>query len=72
MAGCGFGGWLAGMIVKGRGFGIIGDIIVGIVGAFLGNLILGTMLGTGLVGTILTALVGAVVLLLIIKLIKKV
>jgi len=65
-------GWLAGVIVKGRGFGIIGDIVVGILGAFLGNLLLGSTFGLGLLGTIITALIGAIILLVIIKLIKKV
>jgi uncharacterized membrane protein YeaQ/YmgE (transglycosylase-associated protein family) len=59
-------GWLAGMIVKGGGFGLLGDIVVGIVGAFIGGALL-TMLGVsiapGLVGVIATATLGAVALL---------
>ncbi len=59
-------GWLAGMIVKGGGFGLLGDIVVGIVGAFVGGALL-TMLGVsiapGLVGVIATATLGAVALL---------
>jgi len=66
-------GWLAGLIVKGFGFGLLGNILVGIVGAFLGGWLLG-MLGffpAGLVGEIITATIGAVVLLLIIRLIRR-
>lgn len=66
-------GWIAGQIMKGRGFGAIGNIIVGIIGAILGGFLLG-MVGiglTGLVGTLLKAVIGAVVLLFLIGLIKK-
>jgi uncharacterized membrane protein YeaQ/YmgE (transglycosylase-associated protein family) len=57
-------GWLAGVIVRGRGFGIIGDIVIGIVGAMLGGWMARVMgLSTGSsVGAFLMALVGAVVL----------
>jgi len=57
-------GWLAGLITRGRGFGIFGDIVVGIVGAMLGGWIAGVIgLSTGSsVGAFLLALAGAVVL----------
>ena len=57
-------GWLAGLIVRGRGFGIIGDIVIGVVGAMLGGWMAGVIgLSTGSsVGAFLMALVGAVVL----------
>lgn len=57
-------GWLAGLIVRGRGFGIIGDIVIGIVGAMLGGWMAGVIgISTGSsVGAFLLALVGAVVL----------
>lgn len=69
-------GWLAGLIVRGFGFGLIGNIIVGIIGAFLGSWLLGTLgvvilPGAALVNTILTATLGAVVLLLIIRVLKR-
>lgn len=57
-------GWLAGLIVRGRGFGILGDIVVGIVGAMLGGWIarvMGLYTGSSL-GAFLVALAGAVVL----------
>ena len=67
-------GWLAGVIVKGGGFGIFGDIVVGIVGAFAGGWLLprlGVELGVGLVSVIASATIGAVVLLLILRLIRR-
>ena len=68
----GLAGWLAGLVVQGTGFGILGDIIVGIVGAIIGGLILGVLFGTGTGGifwTFLTAFIGAVILILIVRLI---
>lgn len=67
-------GWLAGQIVKGHGFGLVGNIIVGIVGAFLaGWLLPGLGLGlAGIVGSIVYAAIGAIILLLLIGLIKRV
>jgi len=67
-------GWLAGVIVKGGGFGLVGDIAVGIVGAFVGGWLLprlGVHLGVGLVAIIASATIGAVVLLLILRLIRR-
>lgn len=67
-------GWLASAVVGG-GFGVVGDIVVGIVGAFLGGFIFrGLHIGTpfhGLASTIFVAFIGAVVLLLIIRLIRR-
>ena len=68
-------GVLAGMIVKGGGFGLFGDIIVGIVGAFVGGWLLprlGVHFGVGLVPVIATATIGAVVLLLVLRMIRRV
>lgn len=67
-------GWLAGLIVKGRGFGLVGNIIVGIVGAILGGYIFGWLGITtgGLAGAIIMATIGAIILLYIIRLIKKI
>ncbi|MFZ9310330.1 MAG: GlsB/YeaQ/YmgE family stress response membrane protein [Arenimonas sp.] len=66
-------GWLAGVIMKGGGFGLIGDIIVGILGSFLGGWLLpkvGLNFG-GEFGGFITAVIGAVILLFIVRLIKK-
>lgn len=66
-------GWLAGMIVKGGGFGLLGDIVVGIIGAFVGGWLLmqlGVTIGVGIVSVIATATIGAVALLLLLRLVR--
>lgn len=64
-------GWLAGTIMKGGGFGLVGNIIVGIVGSAIGGFLFGGMIGGGAIGSIITAVLGAIVLLFIIGLIKR-
>jgi len=67
-------GWLAGLLVKGGGFGLVGDLVVGVVGAFLGGFLfstLGVSAGGGLIGSIIVATIGAVVLLFIVRFIKR-
>ena len=67
-------GWLAGKVMSGGGFGVLMDILLGIVGAVLGGWIfgmLGVAPGLGLIGSILVAFVGACILLLLVRLIKK-
>lgn len=67
-------GLLAGMIVKGGGFGLFGDIVVGVVGAFFGGWLLprlGLHFGVGLVPVIVTATIGAVILLLAFRLVRR-
>jgi uncharacterized membrane protein YeaQ/YmgE (transglycosylase-associated protein family) len=67
-------GWLAGKVVRGTGFGIIGDIIVGIAGALIASLLfpkIGIHLGTGLVSEIIYSAIGAVILLLIVRLVRS-
>src|SRR3984885_14909910 len=66
-------GWLAGKVVRGTGFGLIGDLIVGIAGALVASLLfprLGIHLGTGLVSEIIYSAIGAVVLLLVVRLLR--
>jgi uncharacterized membrane protein YeaQ/YmgE (transglycosylase-associated protein family) len=66
-------GWLAGLIWKGGGFGILWNIIIGVAGSFLGGWLLG-LLGIsfhGIIGSIVAALVGALVLLAIVNLIRR-
>lgn len=67
-------GWLAGKIMKGGGFGLLGNVIIGIIGAFIGGFVFGLLGITagGIIGSIVMATVGAVLLLYIVKLIKKV
>lgn len=65
-------GWLAGVIVRGYGFGLIGNILVGIVGAWLGTWLFGVLgWGSGTGMTFVSALVGAIILLLVIGLFRK-
>jgi len=66
-------GWLAGRIVQGSGFGIVGDLIIGVLGAFFGTWLfaqMGIHFASGLVAAIVSATFGAVVLLLLIRLIR--
>jgi uncharacterized membrane protein YeaQ/YmgE (transglycosylase-associated protein family) len=66
-------GWLAGKIVQGTGFGIIGDILVGIAGALIAAWLfprLGIHLGTGLVSEIIYSAIGAIILLLVVRLLR--
>ncbi|MBN3723752.1 GlsB/YeaQ/YmgE family stress response membrane protein [Burkholderia sp. Ac-20379] len=67
-------GWLAGLLVKGGGFGLIVDIIVGIVGAIIGGWLaakLGIAVGSGFFASIIVAVIGAVILLFIIRLFRR-
>ncbi|MBP7736807.1 MAG: GlsB/YeaQ/YmgE family stress response membrane protein [Spirochaetes bacterium] len=66
-------GWLAGVIWKGGGFGLLWNIIIGVAGSFLGGWLfrfLGISFG-GIIGSIVAALVGALILLAIVNLIKR-
>jgi uncharacterized membrane protein YeaQ/YmgE (transglycosylase-associated protein family) len=67
-------GWLAGLLVKGKGFGIFGNIGVGIVGAVIGGHILGwagISFGRGFWPGVVTALIGALILLFVVNLFRK-
>ena len=68
-------GWLAGQLMKGGGFGIIGDIVVGVIGAFIGGWLWGVLklpsLGPWWLTAIITATVGACILLFLLRLIKR-
>jgi len=67
-------GWLAGVLMKGGGFGVIGDIVIGVVGALIGGFLfnaLGISMGGGMLGSIIVATIGAVVLIFILRLIKR-
>ena len=67
-------GWLGGLIMKGRGFGLLGNIVIGILGGFLGGFLFNALnisIGSGLVSAIVTSTIGAVVLLFAVGVIKK-
>ncbi|MER9305777.1 GlsB/YeaQ/YmgE family stress response membrane protein [Mesorhizobium sp. M0293] len=67
-------GWLAGLIVSGFGFGLIGNIIVGIVGAFIAGWLLpriGFSIGGGILAAIIHATIGAIILLVLVKVLKR-
>ncbi|MGG7056220.1 GlsB/YeaQ/YmgE family stress response membrane protein [Nitrosomonas sp. ANs5] len=61
-------GWLAGILMEGKGFGLVGNIIIGIAGAIAGGLLFGLL---GLIGSIVTAIVGAALLLFLAWVITK-
>jgi uncharacterized membrane protein YeaQ/YmgE (transglycosylase-associated protein family) len=68
-------GWLAGKVVRGAGFGLIGDLLVGIAGAFVAAWLfpkLGIHLGTGIIEEIIYSALGAIILLLVVRLIRGV
>jgi uncharacterized membrane protein YeaQ/YmgE (transglycosylase-associated protein family) len=66
-------GWLAGQLMKGGGYGLVGDLVIGVIGSFLGGWLFGALgIGAGgLIGSLITATVGAVLLLFLVRLIKK-
>jgi uncharacterized membrane protein YeaQ/YmgE (transglycosylase-associated protein family) len=68
-------GWLAGKVVRGGGFGLIGDLVVGILGAFIATWLFprfGVHIGTGIGEEIVYAMLGAIILLLVVRLIRRV
>ena len=66
-------GWLAGVIMKGGGYGVVGDIVVGVVGALIGGWLFTRMGGTsvGLLGAIVVATVGSIILIFLLRLVKR-
>ena len=70
-------GWLAGLLVQGTGFGLVGDIVVGILGALIAAFLFPALgltltLGGGILGAILLAFIGAVLLLVIVRVFKQI
>ena len=67
-------GWLAGIIMRGNGFGLLGDIVLGIVGAIIGGTVFNALniaTSTGIIGSIITATIGAIILVGILRVIKR-
>lgn len=68
-------GWLASVLVSGGGLGLVGDLAMGVLGAFLGGFLfqrLGISAGGGLLGSIIVATVGAIILILLLRLIRRI
>jgi uncharacterized membrane protein YeaQ/YmgE (transglycosylase-associated protein family) len=66
-------GWLAGKVTKGSGFGVLGDIVIGVIGAFIGGFLfrlVGFSAG-GTIGSVIVATIGAVILVLLMRAVKK-
>ncbi len=66
-------GWLAGKLTKGSGYGVLGDIVIGVVGAFIGGFLfrLVGISAYGTIGSVIVATIGAVVLVLAVRALKK-
>jgi len=63
-------GYLAGLVMKGKGFGFFWNLVVGVLGAIMGGMLLGSFFGNGFIGSLITAFLGAVLLLFIIRLFR--
>lgn len=67
-------GWIASSLMEGGGFGLFGDIIIGVIGAFIGGYVfrwLGISLGGSFIGDIIVAAIGAIILLFLVNLIRR-
>jgi uncharacterized membrane protein YeaQ/YmgE (transglycosylase-associated protein family) len=66
-------GWLAGKLMKGSGYGLLGDLVIGVIGSILGGWLLGSLgiFTVGLIGSLITATIGAVILLFLVRLLKR-
>ncbi len=70
----GIAGWLAGRLMRGGGFGVIGDIVLGVVGGLIGGWCAGALgihIGGGIIASLLTATAGAVLLIAVVRLIRR-
>jgi uncharacterized membrane protein YeaQ/YmgE (transglycosylase-associated protein family) len=67
-------GWLTGMVMRGRGFGLLGDLIIGLLGGLLGGWLFGFLgiVATSLVGQVIIAFLGGVVLVAIVRALRRV
>jgi len=68
-------GWIAGQIMKGSGFGLVGDLIIGVIGAFIGGWLWGVLglpsIGPWWLTAIVSAVIGALILLALLRLVKR-
>ena len=68
-------GGIAGLLMRGKGYGCLLNIVIGIIGAYIGNWLLpemGIYIGHGIIGTLVTAVIGAIVFLFVVNLLKKI
>ncbi len=69
---CVLAGWATGQIMKGGGYGLLVDLLLGLVGGFIGGLLLGGLVGSsGLVGIFIVRLIGAILLVAVVRLIRR-
>jgi uncharacterized membrane protein YeaQ/YmgE (transglycosylase-associated protein family) len=68
---CVLAGWVTGLLMKGAGYGLIGDLLLGLVGGWFGGFLFGRFLGGGLLGEIIVRVAGAVILVALVRLLKK-
>ncbi len=66
-------GWLAGKVTRGSGFGVLGDIVIGVIGAFIGGFLFRQVgiFASGTLGSVIVATVGAVVLVYVVRALKS-
>lgn len=66
-------GWIASHVMRGKGFGLLGDMIIGVIGAWVGGFVLRVfgLYSVGFIGSLVTAFIGAVILLALIRVIKN-
>ena len=66
-------GWLAAKLVKGGGYGLVGDLVVGVIGALLGGWLFGQLgiVASGMFGSLITAVVGAIVLIFLLRVLRR-
>ena len=70
----GVAGWLAGLVMQGGGYGLIGDIVIGIIGSVVAGWLFGSFgiaAGSGIIGSIIAAAIGAIVLIFVLRLIRS-
>ena len=70
----GVAGWLAGLVMKGGGYGVIGDIVIGIIGSVVAGWLFGAIgiaPGAGIIGSIIASAIGAIVLIFVLRLIRS-
>ena len=68
---CALAGWATGQIMKGGGYGLLADVLLGIAGGWIGGFLLGRFMGGGLLGEFLIRLIGAVILVALVRFLSR-